>query len=156
MMRKLVLVLVFFTFSNLVFAQYKNQVRAIHGYELTSGKGFFGMNFAAEYFPLNYFSIVGGFTFYTPATGNARGIDINARYYLTEKQKQWYGTLGYGHYTRAFEFNPEGIRRHNSINIGAGGMLKLMDEIGINPEIIYQPMGRNEVIFKLGVVYFIN
>lgn len=105
---------------------------------------------------MNYFSIASGFTIYTPATGNARGFDVNARYYLTEKTKQWYGTLGYGHYTRVFEFNPEGIRRHNSINIGAGGMLKFRDELGINPEIIYQPMGRNEIIFKLGVVYFIN
>ena len=155
-MKKIILVLVFFTFSHLVFAQYKNQVRGIHGYEMTSGKGFFGMNFTGEYFPLNYFSLAGGFTIYTPATGSARGFDVNARYYFTEKERQWYGTLGFGHYTRVFEFNPEGIRRHNSINLGAGGMLKLRDEIGINPEIIYQPMGRNEVIFKLAIVYFIN
>jgi hypothetical protein len=35
-------------------------------------------------------------------------------------------------------------------------MLKIRDELGFNPEIRYQPIGRNELIFKLGVVYFIN
>ncbi|PSL07236.1 hypothetical protein [Cecembia rubra] len=155
-MKKTFAFLAFMILSNLAFAQYKGQWRAIHGYEMTSGTGFFGLNFYGEYFPLNYFSIVPGFTFYTPASGNARGVDINARYYLTEKNRQWYGTVGLGHYTRVFEFNPEGIRRHNSINLGAGGMLKLREELGINPEIIYQPIGRNEVIFKLAIVYFIN
>jgi hypothetical protein len=155
-MRKIIVVVLILIFSHSAKAQYKGQWRAIHAYEMTSGKGFFGMNFTGEYFPLNYFSIAPSMTFFLPATGNARGFDLNARYYLTEKQRQWYALLGYGHYTRIFEFNPKGSLRFNSINLGAGGMIKLSDEIGLNPEIRYQPIGRNEFIFKLGVVYFIN
>lgn len=140
----------------MAFAQYKGQWRGIHAYEITSVNGFFGMNFTGEYFPLNYFSLAPSITFFIPATGNARGYDLNARYYFTEKEKQWYALLGYGYYKRVYEFNTEGSVTYNSINLGAGGMIKLRDEIGINPEIRYQPIGRNEVIFKLGIVYFIN
>ncbi|MGY6741427.1 MAG: hypothetical protein ACXIUQ_01725 [Cecembia sp.] len=155
-MKRIVIFAIFLLMGFSAKAQYKGQVRFIHAYEMTSDKGFFGMNFGFEYLAFNYLSFHPSITFFTPETGNARGFDINARYYLTEKEKQWYTLLGYGHYTRVFEFNPEGIRRHNSINLGAGGMLKFRDELGINPEIRYQPMGRNEVIFKLGIVYFIN
>jgi hypothetical protein len=155
-MKKILLIPIFLLIGFSAKAQYKGQLRFIHSYEMTSVKGFFGINFGAEYVMLNYLSLHPSVTFYTPATGNARGFDLNARYYFSEKERQWYGLLGYGHYTRVFEFNPEGIRRHNSINIGGGGMIKLRDEIGINPEIRYQPIGRNEVIFKLGIVYFIN
>jgi hypothetical protein len=155
-MRKIVIVVLFLIFSNSAIAQYKGQWRGIHAYEMTSGKGFFGMNFTAEYFPLNYFSLAPSMTFFLPATGNARAFDINARYYLTEKQRQWYALLGYGHYTRIFEFNPIGSLKYDSINLGAGGMIKLNEEIGLNPEIRYQFGSRDEFIFKLGVVYFIN
>lgn len=137
-------------------AQYKGQWRAIHAYEIPGDTPFLGMNFTAEYFPSNYFSIAPGFTFFTPATGNARGFDINARYYLTEKEREWYVTAGYGFYRRVFEFNPQGRFDFNSLNLGAGGMIKLSDEIGINPEVRFQAFGRNALVFKLGVVYFIN
>lgn len=155
-MKKIIIVLVLIFAANLAQAQYKGQFRGIHAYEMSSGKGFFGMNFTGEYFPLNYFSIAPSVTFFLPATGNARGFDLNARYYLTEKEKQLYALFGYGHYTRKYEFNPKETERFNSINLGLGGMLKIRDELGINPEIRYQPIGRNELIFKLGIVYFIN
>ncbi|GHB27276.1 outer membrane beta-barrel protein [Mongoliitalea lutea] len=155
-MKKITIALLLIMVAFSANAQYKGQFRFIHSYEMTSDKGFFGMSFGGEYLFQNYLSIHPSMTFYTPATGNARGFDVNMRYYLTEKEKQWYTLIGYGHYTRVFEFNPERIRRHNSVNLGAGGMLKFRDELGINPEIRYQPMGRNEVIFKLAIVYFIN
>lgn len=155
-MKKIFIIIALVLFSLDGFAQYKEQWRAIHAYEIPMTTGFFGMNFTAEYFPLNYFSIVPSYTIFLPATGKASGFDVNFRYYLTEKEKQWYGLLGYGYYLRRFEFNPEGRRRTNSLNIGAGGMIKFNDELGINPEIRYQPIGRNELLFKLGVVYFIN
>lgn len=149
------LIILFFIFSGLQ-AQYKGQWRAIHAYEIPGDKPFLGLNFTGEYFPVNYLSIVPSFTFFTPATGNARGFDINARYYLTEKEREWYVTVGYGFYRRVFEFNPIGRFDFNSLNLGAGGMIMLSDEIGINPEVRFQAFGRNALVFKLGVVYFIN
>lgn len=155
-MKKILTVILFLFVSGFAQAQYKGQWRAIHAYEITSVDGFFGMTLEGEYFPLNYFSFSTSISAYIPPTGNARGFDINARYYLTEKARQWYALLGYGHYTRIFEVNPRESMKIHSINLGAGGMIKLSDEIGLNPEIRYQPIDRNEIIFKIGVVYFIN
>lgn len=155
-MKKILIVITFFFIVFSANAQYKEQLRFIHAYEWTGDRGFFGMNFGVEYFFLNYLSVHPSFTFYTPATGNARGFDINARYYFTEKDKQWYALVGYGHYTRVFEFNPIGKLRYNSINLGAGGMIKFRDEIGINPEIRFQGFDRNAFIYKIGIVYFVN
>lgn len=155
-MKKIILIAILCMIYSGLFAQYKGQWRAMHAYEIPADKPFLGLNFTGEYFPSNYFSIVPGFTFFTPATGNARAFDINARYYLTEKEREWYVTAGYGFYRRVFEFNPIGKLDFNSLNVGAGGMLKLSDEIGLNPEIRYQAFGRNSLVFKLGVVYFIN
>jgi hypothetical protein len=154
-MNKVILVLVFMLISSVSYGQYKDQIRVKHGYEMGVDKGFFGMNFTGEYFPINYLSIAPSVTFFTPATGSARGFDLNARYYLTEKESQWYATAGYGHYTRVFEFNPIGVLRANSLNLGGGGVLKLSDEIGINPEIRYQ-LGRNDLLFKISILYFVN
>ncbi|MFD2033516.1 hypothetical protein ACFSKL_01880 [Belliella marina] len=155
-MRSFLVVTILFLVIQSASAQYKNQYRAIHAYEMAYDKPFFGLNFTGEYFPLNYFSVVPSFTFFVPATGNARGFDINARYYLTEKEKQWYVTAGYGFYRRVFEFNPQGRFDYNSMNLGAGGMIKISDELGINPEVRFQAFGRNSTVFKLGIVYFIN
>ncbi|WP_373493016.1 hypothetical protein [Aquiflexum sp.] len=154
-MDKIVLIAAFLIISTASYGQYKEQIRVMHGYEMGVDKGFFGMNFTGEYFPLNYFSVAPSFTFFIPATGNARGFDINARYYYSEKERQWYGLLGYGHYTRIFEFNPKGREAFHSLNVGGGGMIKLSDEIGINPEIRYQG-GRNDLLFKISMVYFVN
>lgn len=136
-------------------AQYKGQWRAIHAYELTGNNTYFGMNFTGEYFPFHYVSIAPALTFFIPSQGNARAFDLNARYYFTEKNKQWYGLMGYGHFTRKEETTPVQTIRYNSLNVGMGGMLKLRDELGINPEIRRQ-FGSNDWVFKLGVVYFIN
>jgi hypothetical protein len=155
-MKKAVLIILFLLSYNFAFAQYKGQIRVIHGYEVPSDTGFFGMSFGGEYISVNRLSIAPSVTFFLPATGNARGFDINARYYFTEESVQWYGLLGYGKYVRVFEFNPIGRKSFDSINIGTGAMIKLRDEIGLNPEIRFQPYGRNEFIFKLGVVYFVN
>lgn len=154
-MNKVLLVFVFLLISFSSFGQYKEQFRAMHGYEMGVDKGFFGMNFTGEYFPLNYFSVASSVNFYTPATGSARSFDINGRYYLTEKERQWYVTSGYSHYVRVYEFNPIGRESFNSLNLGGGGMIKFNDEIGINPEVKYQ-LGRNDLLFKLSIVYFVN
>ncbi|MFN3999065.1 hypothetical protein [Algoriphagus sp.] len=154
--KKIVLVLVLCLFSFLAKAQYKGQWRAIHAYEWKGSNGFFGMNFTAEYFPAHYFSIVPSYTIFLPATGKASSLDLDAHYYLTEKKKQFYGLAGF----RSYFFNREfdGLPRQtvNSFSLGAGGMLKINDSLGFNPEIKYSFAPANEVIFKIGVVYFVN
>ncbi|PRY85697.1 hypothetical protein [Mongoliibacter ruber] len=154
--KEILLVFIFSTLLSTAYAQYKDQVRVYHGYEWPSETWFYGINFTGEFFPINYFSIAPSFTLFVPSTGNARAYDINARYYFTEKERQWYGTFGYGHYTRVYEFNPIGRISTNSVNIGGGGVFKINDEIGINPEIRYQPIQRNEMIFKISILYFVN
>lgn len=154
-MKRLLVICALFFISTEGFSQYKEQWRVLHGYEMSANDGIFGLGFAAEYFPVNYFSIIPQFTFFIPEFGNARAFDINARYYFTEKEKQWYGLMGYGHYTRVFEFNDMEKVRFNSLNIGGGGMIKLNDEIGLNPEIRYQ-VGRNDLVFRLSILYFVN
>lgn len=155
-MKRIVIIFILIFISYDGFAQYKSQWRAMHGYEMGTSDGFFGIGLTGEYFPGNYISIVPAFTYFLPARGHARAFDLNARYYFTEKEKQWYALVGYGHHTRLYEFNEIGKERFNSLNLGAGGMLKVNDELGFNPEIRYQAFGRNEFIFKLSVVYFVN
>ncbi len=155
-MKKLAIIFIIFFISHEGFCQYKSQWRAMHGYEMDTKDSFFGIGISGEYFPLNYFSVVPAFTYFLPATGHARAFDLNVRYYFSEKEKQWYGLLGYGHFTRLFEFNELDKQRFNSLNVGAGGMIKFNDELGINPEIRYQGFNRNDLIFKLSIVYFIN
>lgn len=155
-MKKFIILILFFLIAYDGFGQYKGQVRGLHGYEMGTRDGFFGIGLTGEYFPVNYFSVAPAFTYFLPATGHARAFDLNVRYYHTEKEKQWYGLIGYGHFSRIYEFNELQKQRFNSLNIGVGGMLKVNDELGFNPEIRYQAFGRNEIIFKLSVVYFIN
>lgn len=155
-MKNIILTILFIFVLSIASAQYKGQYRAIHAYELAYDQPFFGLNFTGEYFLINYFSIVPSFSFFVPSAGNARSFDINARYYLTEKERQWYMTGGYGFYRRVLEVRSEGRFDHNSMNIGLGGMLKITNELGINPEVRFQAFGRNSMMFKLGVVYFIN
>jgi hypothetical protein len=155
-MKKTLLVLVLSLVGCQAIAQYQGQSRAIQGYEIRSSSGYFGLTLGAEYFPLNNISFAPSVSFYIPATGNAWGVDLNARYYFTEESIQMYGLLGYGGYTKSSESNPANKTRFNSLNLGIGGMIKLRDELGINPEIRYQPINRKEFIFRLGIVYFIN
>lgn len=147
--------LVFAGISSLASAQYQGQQRMSYANEYAPNSGFLGMNFTGEYFPVDNISIVPSFTIFLPKTGKASGVDLNLRYYFTEDKIQFYGLAGYGYYTRKFEFDPNERLNFNSINMGVGGIIKLIDELGINPEIRYQT-NRNDFLLKIGVVYFIN
>jgi hypothetical protein len=155
-MRKILLLFLLIVSQSAVFGQYQSQWRATQAYELPSSSGFLGINFTAEYFPVNYFSIAPSYTVFLPGSGRATGTDLNFRYYFTEKVKQWYGLFGYGYYQRTPEEGRVQRVNSHSINLGGGALFKLRDELGINSEIRYQPIGRNELIFKVGLVYFIN
>lgn len=155
-MEKKLLLLFLIVINTHAFAQYQGQGRVMHGYDIASSTGYFGMTFGGEYFPVHKLSFAPSVTFFIPSTGNARGFDLNMRYYLTEGSLQLYGLLGYGNYVRASESNPVSKMKYNSANLGIGGLIKLREEIGMNPEIRYQPGERNEVIIRLGFVYFIN
>lgn len=155
-MKKYLILLAMMLSFQTSFAQYKGQWRVIHAYELTTETRFFGMNASVEYFPKHYLSVVPSYTIFLPATGKASGLDLLARYYLTENKKQWYATGGYGYYQRRFEFNEVGKESFHFLNVGAGGMLKLNETLGLNPEIRYQVGDPGNVVFRIGVVYFIN
>ncbi len=156
-MKKIFFVLLFLVnLATTSFGQLQGQLRGIHAYELTSPRHLFGINFTGEYFPVDRFSVAPSFTVFTPAQGNARGFDLNARYYFTENDVQLYGTAGYGYFVRLSEETPVQRTRMNAVNIGLGGMLKLRDELGFNPEVRYQTGQRDTIVFKLGFVYFIN
>lgn len=138
------------------FGQYKGQFRGISAYEYDFGSKLTGFNFAGEYFPAHYLSFSPSYTIFFPGEGKSLELGLNARYYLTEKRKQWYGTVGYGSLTRIEEL--DGTRKTVShfANIGIGGMIKFSDVLGINPELRHQFGQQNNLVFRIGVVYFIN
>ncbi|MDR7130131.1 hypothetical protein J2X69_002479 [Algoriphagus sp. 4150] len=154
--RKIVFALMLCLVSFLANAQYKGQWRAIHAYEWSGSDYLFGMNFTAEYFPAHYLSIAPSYTIFLPATGKASSLDIHARYYLTEKKNQFYGLAGVQHYFYNKEFDNRGKQVVRSLSLGAGGMLKLNESLGFNPEIKYSFSPANRLVLKAGVVYFIN
>jgi hypothetical protein len=155
-MEKKLLVIIMLLISSQAFAQYQGQSRLMQSYEVASSSGYFGLSIGGEIFPIHNLSIAPSITFFIPPTGNARGFDLNLRYYFTEESLQLYGLLGYGNYVRATESNPSIKTAFNSANLGIGALIKLREEIGINPEIRYQAGDRKELIFRLGFVYFIN
>lgn len=154
--KKIVLMLAFCFFSFLAKAQYKGQWRAIHAYEWSGSNFLFGMNFTGEYFPVHYFSIAPSYTIFLPATGKASSLDLSARYYLTEKKKQLYGLAGFRSYFYNKEFDDLGKQTVNSFSLGVGGVLKINNSLGINPEMRYSFTPSDEFVFKIGVVYFVN
>jgi hypothetical protein len=155
MMKKLGLILFFMLGSLTCFGQYKNQFRAQSANEFAIYDGFIGINFKGEYFPLERFSINPSITFFLPSKGTATGFDVNGRYYITDDRFQVYGLFGYGFFTRKFEnINQERLVVH-AINAGLGTLVKLSQELGINAE-FRVPIPRQEMVFGLGVVYFIN
>jgi hypothetical protein len=154
--KKIKLTLILTCFALFAQAQYKGQWRAIHAYELATQGPLFGMNFAAEYFPLHYLSVVPSYTVFLPATGKASSLEFNLRYYPFEKKKQVYGVAGFNSYFRDKEFDTKGKEVTQSLLIGTGGMFKFNSSLGFNPEIKYLLGPRNEFVFNLGVVYYIN
>lgn len=155
-MKKIILVVLILSLSHVGFAQYKGQFRAQYSGEFALKKGLFGNNFTAEYFPLEMLSFAPSFTIFTPPSGKASGIDLNFRYYLKEGNVEYYGLVGYAHFRRREELHPMDLDTFDSVNIGFGGLFKLVEELGLNPEIRYQPQNENEFLIKLGFVYFIN
>jgi hypothetical protein len=156
MSKKIVLGLLLSMVCFLAKAQYKGQWRAIHAYEMTTQGPLFGMNFATEYFPLHYLSLAPSYTVFLPATGKASSLEFNLRYYPFEKKKQVYGVAGFNSFFRDREFDTKGKGVAQSLLIGTGGMFKFNSSLGFNPEIKYLLGPKNEFVFKLGVVYFVN
>lgn len=137
-------------------AQFKGQWTVSHGYEVRTNPSYFGMNAAAEFFPTHYFSIRPSYAVYLPALGKASGANLDFRYFLTEKKTQWYASAGYGFYQRKFEANQQPMLKQSYFHLGTGLNLKLMDQLGINPEIQSQLGPNTSWVFKVGLVYFVN
>ncbi|MDX5338534.1 MAG: hypothetical protein LPK25_05870 [Cyclobacteriaceae bacterium] len=137
-------------------AQYKNQWTVSQGYEVRTNPAYFGMNASVEYFPAHYFSIRPSYVVYLPSSGKATGLNLDIRYFLTEKKNQWYATAGYGYYQRKYEGETQPMLRQNYFHLGTGINLKLMDQLGLNPEIQSQLGPDTSWVFKIGLVYFVN
>ncbi|WP_194774488.1 hypothetical protein [Pararhodonellum marinum] len=139
-------------------AQYQGQFRLQYAAEFTTVNNvLFGNNLTGEYFPLDKISFSPNFSIYTPATGKASMLHLDAKYYFTEENIQWYGLVGYGYFRRRFEFNPENpLLRVSSVNVGTGVIIRLIDELGLNPEFKFQPQNNGEFLIKIGLLYFIN
>lgn len=148
--------IVFILNISLANAQYKNQWTISQGYEIRTNPSFFGMNVGTEFFPAHYFSVRPSYVVYLPALGKASGANLDFRYFLTEKKTQWYATAGYGYYQRKFEANQHPMLKQSYFHLGTGLNLKLMDQLGLNPEIQSQLGSNTSWAFKVGLVYFVN
>jgi hypothetical protein len=155
-MKKFDFLLIAITISLSVHAQYQKQWRISQGYDFRFQPGFFAMNISGEYFPVHYLSVSPSVSVYLPATGKATGVNLDARYYLTEKKYQWYASSGYGYYKRVFELSENPPVNLHTFNVGTGLQWKLLDQLGLNPEIQRQFGQRSTWTVKLGIVYFIN
>ncbi|WP_157972081.1 porin family protein [Pleomorphovibrio marinus] len=143
--------------SHNAFGQYQEQIRLHYSNEYGLGNNLFGFNLVGEYFLIDNLSFAPSATILFPATGKASAFNFNARYYFTEEDIQLYGLAGYGIFRRRYEHNPElNFDNRGSINLGAGVLYKIYDEIGLNFEIKVQPQNNGEVWLKLGMLYYIN
>ena len=43
----------------------------------------------------------------------------------------------------------------SGVNIGSGGVLRIADNLALNPEIKYQTIGNGQFAVKLGIVYLL-
>lgn len=156
-MKRLVLLFALVLVGNIAAAQYQGQVRLNYGNDIGFSSRLFGMNIGGEYFPIDKISFAPSISVLFPESGKASNLHLDARYYFSEEKVEWYGLLGYANYRRRYEFNP-GITYQNTgtMNIGAGGFYKFLDELGLNGEIKLQPQNKKEFIIKLGITYFIN
>ncbi|EON74737.1 hypothetical protein ADIS_4848 [Lunatimonas lonarensis] len=156
-MKRLLILVLFFSWSSATMAQYKGQFRAQYGNDIGFERVLFGMNFSAEYFFVDKISFSPNVSILFPATGKASNLHLDARYYFTEEKAQWYGLLGFGNFRRRYEFNPEvAFRNWQTLNVGGGLLYKLIDELGVNGELKFQPQNNGELIVKIGLTYFIN
>lgn len=136
--------------------QFKGQIRGINAYEYDFGSRLTGFNFAGEYFPAHYLSLSPSYTIFFPRNGKNLEFGFQGRYYITEKKRQWYGTVGYGSATRIEELDGFYKSVKHFANVGFGGMLKLNESLGINPELRKQLGQQNNLVLRVGMVYFIN
>ncbi|WP_209329232.1 hypothetical protein [Lunatimonas salinarum] len=156
-MKKVVVFLALVLTCTTLKAQYKGQGRVQYANDMGFRSGLLGMNIGAEYFFLDNLSFSPSFSILFPATGKASNLHLDARYYLTEETTQWYGLIGFANFRRRYELNPEiPLRNEPTLNLGGGLIHKLIDEIGINGEIKWQPQSNSDFILKIGVLYFVN
>ncbi|MFC4873253.1 hypothetical protein [Negadavirga shengliensis] len=156
-MKNIILFLCFLVLSFSTVAQYQGQYRLQYGHDFGLGSGLTGVNFVGEYFPIDNISFAPSFSILLPASGKASQLHIDGRYYFQEEAVQLYGLIGYANFRRRLEFDfDDPLYHRGSLNIGGGILYKLMDELGLNGELKFQPQNNGEFIIKIGMSYFIN
>ena len=141
-------------------AQIRGEARFQAGGEYRYYSEYFGVNFGAEYFIANRFSLAPNYTImFTEDNYKSSNLNIDARYYFTEGVLQWYGIAGFANIWSKFSYSSVEYRsNYAGANLGLGGVLKFSDRWAFNPELKAQlPFdGGREFILKLGLVYLLN
>ena len=158
-MKKLLFIFAFALTVSFAQAQTRGEARLQAGGDFGFNTEAFGLNFGAEYFLANRFSLAPNYTIFFPETGSASNLNIDARYYLTEGILQWYGMAGFANNWTTTEVLGVESERSSAAggNIGLGGVLKFADRLAFNPEFKYQlQSGASQPIFRLGLVILLN
>ncbi len=123
------------------------------GIDASGSKGALGINFGAEYLITDAISIAPSYTIFFKsevdlgAFGTAefapKALNIDARYYFTENGL--YGLVGF---TSIGDASTE-----SGLNIGAGIMYPLSDNLFANGQVKYQTPGDGQLVINAGVAF---
>lgn len=156
-MKKLLFILSFILTISFADAQTRGEARLQVGGDYGFATEAFGVNFGAEYFFANRFSLAPNYTIFFPHHGTASNLNIDARYYVTEGILQWYGMAGFANNWVDPQLDGVNLRTsHAGANLGLGGVLKFGDRVAFNPEFKYQFYTNGQLVFRLGLVYMLN
>lgn len=140
-------------------AQEKGAVRLHTGGEFGTWPGlFFGFNAGGEYVFMDRLSIVPNYTQFFPEFGHARSLNLDTRYYFTERSLKWYAMGGFMNAWSLLNRPGSGMRRVNTQgpNLGFGGLLSFDSRLALNPELKYWSQREGRFIFTCSMVYFLN
>tara|TARA_R110002049_G_scaffold151198_1_gene314769 strand:- start:2257 stop:2724 length:468 start_codon:yes stop_codon:yes gene_type:complete len=155
-MKKFILLGIFISIASFSQAQETGTIRLQVGGDYGFKIETFGVNFGGEYFITENISAAPNYTIYFPEGLNASSLNVDARYYLTLDELQWYGMVGYTNYSVSNKIM--GVKYSDNwsgVNIGSGGVLRIADNLALNPEIKYQTIGDGQFVVKLGIVYLL-
>ncbi len=152
-------------------AQEKGQIRLSAGLALgtevaineTGAAAGVGINIGAEYFFSDIISIAPSYTtFFKSELGLSSlkfsAINIDGRYYFATDGVQLYGLVGLASVTIKSEFDflgtPLSLKASETgLNIGAGAIFPLSDNLGINLQAKYQTPGNGQIVINGGIVF---
>lgn len=157
-MKKTLLIGLFALILGFAQAQEKGDLRLQAGGEFGFRSESFGLNFGGEYLFTDQISAAPSFTIFFPEIGNASNLNLDFRYYLTKGPLQWYGMAGFLNHWSSIDLSGGGKISNSTqgANLGAGGVLMFGDRVAFNPELKYQAQRGGQMVFRLGIVFFLN